>query len=172
MTKRSIFLIAAFGLMAILASGTPSQAGSVTLDSMLNPIPSGVTSITELDITLTATVPVSGLTLVTPLPSTGASVSSSVVGSDTVIKVMVPSLVSGAWIGIFGQAYTSVKFTTTASTVAVQSTEWKTNAGNKAGTTQVYVASVPEPASMALLGIGMAGFFAFRRFFNKRNASI
>jgi hypothetical protein len=33
-------------------------------------------------------------------------------------------------------------------------------------------AVVPEPASMSLLGIGMAGFLAFRRFFNKRNADV
>jgi len=35
-----------------------------------------------------------------------------------------------------------------------------------------YLAAVPEPASMSLLGIGMAGFLAFRRFFNKRNADV
>jgi hypothetical protein len=33
---------------------------------------------------------------------------------------------------------------------------------------QGFSSSVPEPASMALLGIGMSGFFAFRRFFKKR----
>jgi hypothetical protein len=33
-------------------------------------------------------------------------------------------------------------------------------------------AAIPEPNSMSLLGIGMAGFFAFRRYFNKRNADV
>jgi hypothetical protein len=39
---------------------------------------------------------------------------------------------------------------------------------------QVFIAleAVPEPASMSLLGIGMASFFAFRRFFNKKTVTV
>lgn len=174
MSKRSIFMTAAFGLIASLAFGTPSQAGStVSMNSTLEPIPSGVTLITELDITLSGTVPISDLELVTPSPAlTGATIDSTVVSGNTEITITIPAAVSGAYIGVFGQAFATLTFVTSDSSVAVTSTEWATNDGSKSGSTSVSLSAVPEPASMALLGIGMAGFFAFRRFFNKRNASV
>ena len=39
--------------------------------------------------------------------------------------------------------------------------------GTQGGAAILSITSVPEPASLALLGIGMTGFLAFRRFFKK-----
>jgi len=36
----------------------------------------------------------------------------------------------------------------------------------------IQAGAIPEPASMSLLGIGMAGFLAFRRFFDKRSTRV
>ena len=49
------------------------------------------------------------------------------------------------------------------------------NGGSKGETlsviTQAFSSTVPEPASLALLGIGMTGFLAFRRFFKKTSVA-
>jgi PEP-CTERM motif len=43
--------------------------------------------------------------------------------------------------------------------------------GDLTGGTGAFTQSVPEPASLALLGIGMTGFLAFRRYFKKSSLS-
>jgi hypothetical protein len=170
MYKRLLFL--SVGLFAIAAFSTPSRADltEVTATSTLGPpIPAGVTTITELDVTFTpAASPFTGLTLTTPPPSGGSSISSS---GDTV-KVMISPSASAAYI-LLGQAFSAFNFdvpldlATAMADVKVTSTVWKTNAGNKDGHSQLAFLFVPEPTSLALLGVGMSSLLAFRRLFTR-----
>jgi hypothetical protein len=65
--------------------------------------------------------------------------------------------------GIMNITLTATAFTGTSSFTGLVSTVGATATGSGS-----FSQAVPEPASMALLGIGMSGFLAFRRLFKKR----
>jgi PEP-CTERM motif len=174
MSKRSFLFPLALGLLVNLAFVTSSQAGStvITVDSILSNLSSqGITSVTGVDITFSGVPTLNDLTLVTPLASTGATIIAS--NNDTV-AITIPTAVSDAYVNVFYQAFATFTFVVAGNglNVSVNATDWHTNRGVVKGQSSVLLdPSVPEPASMSLLGIGMAGLFAFRRYF-KRTANV
>jgi PEP-CTERM motif len=162
MTKRSFFLTAAAGLLASTVLAAPSRAGSELLTVSFALTPTGVTA-TDLAVLLSGAVPVSGYSIpnaATVLP--GATANGSV--TDTVTINFPASSKTNGTLDIY--------FTTTGpvSLTGSQVFSGVTPANTLTGTgLQINLYSVPEPSSMALLGIGMTGFLAFRRLF-KRNS--
>jgi hypothetical protein len=162
MTKRSLFLTVAAGLFASVAFATPSQAGSTLITTDVTFSVSGAGTATDVSVTYVPGVdPIGALTLVTTggLTETGFSESANTVTYSftaatattstiewTFTTATPPSTANAGLSGVTSGDTGTVSFSVTASTPAV-----------------------PEPTSMALLGIGMAGFLAFRRLL-KRHA--
>jgi hypothetical protein len=162
--RRSFLLALAAGLLASLAFAPSSHAGSV-IETIATIAPNG-TGATATDITLTY----SGGTLGSFVSAAAGSIVTApadyvLSGGGTVVTVNF----SAASSGFIDFTYTVATGAPTVNQITLSGVSGASlhhPLGVNGGSA---ISGVPEPASMALLGIGMAGIFACRRLFT-RNA--
>jgi hypothetical protein len=167
MIKRTFLFSAA--LLAVLAVATPSHATShVTATSNFS-IPGATTD--ELDVTFGGAGTITNLTVTlsgvsTPSGLTFPPATYSAVGD--VVKIL--------FMGGYSNAVFNYSFDATGSITDIAGGTVSASLGTITGTASslskgaqiLTVSSVPEPSSIALLGIGLSGFIAFRRRFSKK----
>jgi hypothetical protein len=156
MMKRS-FLALAAGILASMALAAPSHAASVTIAGTWS-VP-GATA-TELDFIFSGPV-----TAVTSFSGAPAPNPPTIVPPppNEVVFTYTPGVVGGAL--TFTVETTGIFLTGEVNGASIVGTPTDVNFNFRTIAT-----SVPEPTSMALLGIGMTGFLAYRRLF-KRHAA-
>jgi len=157
---RRSFLFLAAGLLASLAFATPSQAGSILAETDVAILLPANASSTDVEITYSSP-PIGPIVILSA--STVNVTSTSIVGDLAIIN----------YTSIAGNQTLDYTFTTNDPNISITKTQLTgitglqhgQNAGLMASLT--LTSSVPEPTSMALLGIGMAGFFTYRRLFKR-----
>jgi len=162
MLKRSFFLSMAAGVVASLALGAPSQAGSVLVETDAAVTATNGMGSGDIEVTYSS-APTGPITI---LGTTTVSVTSTGIVGDTVTINYTP--VKGDQEVDF-TLYASPSVTILAAKVTGG---FDGSPHSKLGVvTSVYPSAVPEPSSMALLGIGMTGFLAFRRLFKRTSVA-
>lgn len=170
MKRRSLFLCMAAGLVASLVFATPSQAAATLVTTDVTFSISGPNSPTITDLTIQYTpVPIPDMTAPVLTPGKdggiGATISSF---SATLGQVTIDFTASAA-------TTKDIQFTfLTSAAVSSVGGSFLSMSGTANGpvthqtfNVNVTPSAVPEPASLALLGIGMTGFLAFRRFLKR-----
>lgn len=179
--KRSVFLALAAGVIATVAFTAPAQAASqlVTTTAYFALSPSGAKT-SEIDFTFQQSdgTALTGITGITQLNSGGlAGLSYTIVGTSEIdVKFTAANQTNGT-LGPPPTAGLQFKFTGSFTApligglgVFVKDMHLVLSPGTSAAQS-VSVVETPEPASWALLGIGMTGFLAFRRYFKKTSVA-
>jgi hypothetical protein len=174
MKKRFLALCMAAGLLASLAFATPSQAASTLVTTDVTFSVSGPNSPTITDFIIQYTpVPMPDMTAPVIVGTNDGGIGATVGSFNAATSQVEIS---------FGAAAATTKtiefqFSTTANPLDVGGTFLSISGlvnGPVLGQTfnvSVHASAVPEPASLALFGIGMTGFLAFRRFFKKTSVA-
>jgi hypothetical protein len=195
--QRSLFLIAAFGLVASAAFQTPAMAGPmylITVSESINVTENdGGQNITGVKLSFSGTDGTYGGVTIGPISdATSNAMGTYATFPPLVFHTEAPVVTSSAAPAFVNLAYTtpvyslggtvSFKVTSTSDSVATLQTIIKEsgivltpppNSSYTITTTPLSfsVSTIPEPTSMSLLGIGMAGFFTYRRLFKRRPAA-
>ena len=162
MMKRSFFLVLAAGLIASLAFNAPAQAGSTMVTTTASfAITPTTTTATDLEFSYTAaTGPV------TIISSSGLSPLASSYSGDTITLTFGPTAAGSVEFSYMTSAAPPVYLTGPPALTGLSGSY-----SSATVTYSVVSSAVPEPSSMALLGIGMTGFLAFRRFFKRASVA-